>query len=227
MPRVEASTRRALAAYSEAEHVVLANYFGVPPLVATSPDLASALDQLGASAGVDPKDDGPGPRPLDVAVARIALGQAQRRLPQCGIVSGGEVQLTRTEWSSRRAAIVQPRYLLGINWADSGPGVGWPEEYYATPLPLYDRWVVTASVDSPDVWGVTDWALGPIPVGTTDLVTASMEIIQRYWNALTRYREAGTLEDMWERVEGEGLIGKALAHRMRRKMLRFARRGTE
>jgi hypothetical protein len=45
------------------------------------------------------------------------------------------------------------RHLLTINWADSGPGFSWPVAYNATYVPGFDRSVVTASADCPEMFG--------------------------------------------------------------------------
>lgn len=48
----------------------------------------------------------------------------------------------------------EPELVCCINWADSGPGYSWPESYYVTYLPGLEKYIVTASLDSPDVWGL-------------------------------------------------------------------------
>lgn len=83
---------------------------------------------------------------LSNAVARLALSSIQGRLPQwAAVYESGRVDLGR-KYSPRRSAGVEPmpRFLFGINWADSGPGFSWPEDYYATWLPGFDCFVVTA-----------------------------------------------------------------------------------
>ena len=63
----------------------------------------------------------------------------------------------RTE--SRRLHLV-PQHLFTIDWA-SGPCYSWPNQYNLTWVPLYERYVVTVSADSPEgLCGYTDLALG-------------------------------------------------------------------
>ena len=99
---------------------------------------------------------------LSNAVARLLLSEIQGRLPQWGVAHGdGTVNLARA-YAPRRDATIDfmPRFLFEINWADSGPGFSWPEAYHVTYVPGFDRYVVTASQDSPDMHGYTDEAIG-------------------------------------------------------------------
>ena len=102
---------------------------------------------------------------LSNAVARLVLSEIQQRLPQWGCAEAdGQVALARTYRAPRKAKVeVLPRFLFMINWADSGPGFSWPESYYVAYLPGFDRYVVTASQDSPDAHGYTDEAIGHFP----------------------------------------------------------------
>ncbi len=99
---------------------------------------------------------------LSNAVARLLLSQVQDRLPQWAAMrNDGHIDFAR-QYSPRREGTVEllPRFLFMINWADSGPGFSWPESYNVAYLPGFDRYVVTASQDSPDVHGYTDEAIG-------------------------------------------------------------------
>lgn len=88
-----------------------------------------------------------------LAVARIALGAVQRRLPQWAFpTSGGSVIEARQAFEvPERAASLLPVHLLTISWSCSGPGFDWPEAYHATWLPVFDVWIMTASKDSGDI----------------------------------------------------------------------------
>jgi hypothetical protein len=92
-----------------------------------------------------------------------------------------------------------------INWADSGPGISWPEDYYATFVPGFERFVVTASMDGTDMWGVTDLAIGSF-AGSVDLRAGVESVIFAWWSAQNR-------EEPWAYVWGEGLIDKETAQR--------------
>ncbi len=142
------------------------------------------------------------------AVATLALSNVQSRLPQCGIVSdSGKLTLTREQFPLwRRDVVLFPQYLFMINWADSAPGISWPETYYVTYLPLIDRFIVTASQDSPDMWGVTDLAIGSF-VGDRDLLGGSGEVISAWW---AMQRDHG--QERFAYVWSEGRVTTALAH---------------
>ena len=140
------------------------------------------------------------------AVASRLLAPIQGRLPQCLISCGGESQLTRAELQRNADSVVPlPQHLFMINWADSGPGISWPEVYYVSFVPVFDRFVVTASMDSTDVWGVTDLAIGSF-TGDVDLMTGVESMITAWWSAQNR-------EDPWAYVWDEGLIDKETAER--------------
>jgi hypothetical protein len=105
--------------------------------------------------------------PLRNEVARIALSVIQSRLPQFAVISaGGTVTLGREHFdTASRDVMLLPQFLLMINWADTAPGISWPESYHATYIPGFNRWIVTAAQDSPDMWGVTELAIGSFESG--------------------------------------------------------------
>ena len=131
--------------------------------------------------------DEPGYRTrLDVAVAHIVLENVEERLPQWAAFVGEEFVHTRqyrdvTERPDRRI-LLQPRLLFEINWADSGPGFSWPVAYYVTWLPYCDRFVVTASADSPGALGYCDFALGSFGI-ETPIKEGSCAITRADWQA--------------------------------------------
>ena len=88
-----------------------------------------------------------------------------------------------------------------INWADSGPGFSWPETYNVTYVPLYDVFIVTGSVDSTDIYGVTDFAIGHFPVGE-DILRGSLEAVKGEWDNLARTYD----QSRWAYVFDPGLI---------------------
>jgi hypothetical protein len=120
---------------------------------------------------------------LSNAVARIVLTSIQHRLPQWTVVRGdGQVQYARAYRPGRHAPVeFLPQHLFTINWADSGPGFSWPEAYHAVFLPGFDRYVVTASQDSPDVHGYTDEAIGHFGEDS-DREKAIGRIIRDWWS---------------------------------------------
>lgn len=143
------------------------------------------------------------------AVALLALSHIQERLPQCGMISeGGQMTLTReTLPRSRGDVMLLPQFLFTINWADSGPGISWPETYHATYLPVFDRYIVTASLDGPDMWGVTDLAIGSF-AANCDLITGSGRAISAWW-AMQRDHDQERFAYVWS----EGSVSRELAYR--------------
>ena len=84
---------------------------------------------------------------LEIAVAQILLHQVQDRLPQWAAVrSDGELLLNRKRHQRHRNGLLpfHPQRLFSINWATSGPGIEWPEEYGVTYLPGFQKYVLAA-----------------------------------------------------------------------------------
>ena len=121
------------------------------------------------------------------------MENVEQRLPQWGaFVGDGEFVLARqyrdlANEPDRRIPL-QSRLLFEINWADSGPGFSWPVAYYVTWLPYYDRFVVTASADSPEALGYCDFALGsfgietPIKEGSSAIIRSDWEVQHDGWD---------------------------------------------
>ncbi|MBK9246091.1 MAG: hypothetical protein IPM30_14855 [Burkholderiales bacterium] len=147
---------------------------------------------------------------LQNAVARICLTEIQDRLPQwsCGKEDGIVMARPPIERGDRLLTPLKPQHLMCINWADSGPGFSWPEEYHVTYLPGFDRYVVTASVDSPDVHGVTDWAIGWFS-GKADVLRSSKRLVARWWR---NQRDNG--QGRWAYLFDAGLISVEEAEQM-------------
>ena len=123
-----------------------------------------------------------GDNALSNAVARLALSRIQGKLPQWAAVhADGKVDLARSYSPKRQAKVILfPRFLFEINWADSGPGYSWPEAYHVVYLPGFNRYVVTASQDSPDVHGYTDEAIGWFPADEAVDTGVRLQIIE-WW----------------------------------------------
>ena len=117
-------------------------------------------------------------------MALIALEEVAERLPNCGIFDGQRVNLTRQqrdeeEIPDRKVAMV-PRHLFTVNWADSGPGISWPGAYYTTWIPVYDRYVVTYSADTHEVFGHCDIAIGHFGA-EEKLIEGSRRVVTKDW----------------------------------------------
>jgi hypothetical protein len=149
---------------------------------------------------------------LSNAVARLGLSQVQRKLPNWFLVSdhGIEIEGRTVEAPHPRDLNFIPQHLFTINWADSGPGVNWPEAYYLVWFPQFDYFVVTASNDTTDAWGVTDRAVGFCP-GGGDRVLAARKILTRYW------RDECNPDDMdgWAYLLDKGIISESEAYAWR------------
>lgn len=148
-------------------------------------------------------------RELRHRVACQLLGPIQRFLPQCAVIdAAGRLCLTRQPLPPIvRTVVPLPQHLLLINWADSAPGVSWPEDYYVTFVPEHDRFIVTASMASVDIWGVTDLAIGSFP-GNEPIMAASGVILRAWWSL---YGELGP----WAYVWREALVDWDTAYRWR------------
>jgi hypothetical protein len=107
------------------------------------------------------------------AVARLLLYSLQARLPQWASIhiSSAEINFARDleEPIENRISLL-PQYAFGINWADTAPGLSWPEQYYVTFVPYYERYVVTRSRESPDAYGYCD-----LPIDHFDMDTPLLE----------------------------------------------------
>ncbi len=194
--------------FTPTEHAILCDYFGIarPEAYLT---VNIEFPPEGDGIFVEPPDDTyvVDTTPLRNAVARIALGVIQDRLPQCGVFDGeGELTLTRQAFERpARDVVMLPQHLFTINWADSAPGISWPETYHSAYIPGFDRYVVTAAVDGKDLYGVTELAIGFFD-GARLPVEGSAEVIKEWWRYL-----CDNCQDRWAYVWDEGLITKELA----------------
>ena len=102
--------------------------------------------------------------------------------------------------------ILLSKQLFTINWADSAPGYSWPEAYWATELPYFDRVVVTASADSPDAHGYCDLAIGSFDPGE-DRVAAIADLVKGFWS----YQASEENQPEWAYLLDTGEIDKATA----------------
>lgn len=127
------------------------------------------------------------PHMLANAVARIALDAIQEHLPRWNEQHGGSrvVAERRITRPVPRVISMAPRFLLEVNLAERDEGIYWPEAYYLTYLPGFDRYLVTFSHDAPDIWGYTDLAIVGFPRGD-DLEDQVRQAVTGWW--WTKYR---------------------------------------
>jgi hypothetical protein len=200
-----------VALFTADEHAIIARWLGRKPVLeARGIDPEEALRRLGFS-----REPNQLYTPLDAAVAHIVLEGVEARLPSYAVIDfarppGEGITVSRkyrgpADKPRRRVGIISRR-LFAINWADSAPGISWPVEYRATWLPIYDRWVVTASADGDDAFGYTDFAIGCF-THETPIVEGAGEIIRRDWRA----QADGWGQERWAYVLDNGIIGDAKA----------------
>ena len=143
----------------------------------TGTDLEAIYDALDVPEGSEDAPRGA------IAVAQILLHRIQDELPSWGCTNDdGTPVLGRLPHQRHQDARLNfnPKHLLTINWADSGPGFSWPEAYYITFLPSFNQYIVTASRDGVDAYGCTDHAIGTADAHLSEF-DAAKEILTRNW----------------------------------------------
>lgn len=145
--------------------------------------------------------------PVANQVAKLALSKVQDRLPQWGCSNSEErLELGRKNFSKRHSQIsLLPQFLFMINWADTAPGISWPESYSVTFFPGIERFIVTASMDSPDMWGFTDLAIGSFPANE-NMIEGSGEVIKAWWSM-----QCSGDQECWAYVWNEGKVTTEVA----------------
>lgn len=183
------------SAASDFTDIILTAYFGkrVPTRALASAIRRLDLQTLGF--------DAPPYSELDAAVAEVLLKSVRDELPQWAVVEDGHVTRGRRR-TPRRASRrrYRPVHLFTLNWADSGPGFSWPMAYYATRVGWAKRVVITASADSPDTYGFTDFALGHSPTAQ-ELLEGARQVIIADWQ-----RQAGEGQGRWAYLFDEALV---------------------
>ena len=122
---------------------------------------------------------------LDNAIARICLSVVQDLLPQFAVTKDDEVKFGRKikELRELPERVLLPIHLFSINWANTAPGLSWPETYYVTQLPEWGVHIVTASQDSDEIYGYEDFAIGWVDDKTSSLHGAR-KVLTDYWKNL-------------------------------------------
>ncbi len=159
---------------------------------------------------LEPSDEGLDneARAVSDAAARLLLSGLEERLPNYLVrVPNGSLHAARGARRPRRKVVRGVSILLlGINWADSGPGMSWPEQYYATWLPGFECWCVTASRDSSEVDGYCDRLIGSID-GTQDQLEGVRALVQAEWHR--QYEDES--QERWVELLDAGRIGSTSA----------------
>jgi hypothetical protein len=164
-----------------------------------------------ASAGEDKKS-------LDEAskVAEIVLATIQEKLPKgLSISEDGAAVVGRKTWKlpvRMRSDVMYPVHLFEIDWENRQQGISWPEVYYATYLPGYNVYVVTISMDSSELYGYADLAIGFFPVEDAAFMTQkASEVVRAWWKYLHEERN----KPVWKAFVTSGLIDSEMAYHMR------------
>ena len=203
------------------EHAILAEYFDLKKKLPKEARKIDPHEIIPKDGGWDEGEQGivcrPGSRGQDCrfealnnAVARIALAPLRKSLPVWGTYGDGKVYHTRQEEHASalplRGFRSEPVLALTINWANSGPGYSWPESYYVAWIPYYERYVVTASLDSPLDEGYLDFAIGWLPDKAT-VEEDLKDVILSRWTNLSPYVQG------WAECWNEGIVDDPWAWR--------------
>jgi hypothetical protein len=177
------------------EEAILACYLTGSKEPASFQHFYDAMEVPAAIGGITPR--------IEIAVAQIVLHHVQDRLPQWAAMKGEELLLNRRRHQRHKDGRLpfHPQRLFSINWATSGPGYEWPEEYQVTYLPGFNKYVFTASRDGDDMWGCADHAIG-VAEKHNDVQEAARKVITAYW----RTQADGWDQQRWECLLDEGLI---------------------
>ena len=195
--------------YTDTERAFLCDYFGIKrPKKLVEVDVYQPVTK-----GVYVKP-GEYSSEYDVpnAVARLALAKIQESLPAWAGVNDKGEHFSARQYTRSEVAMVNyhPQHLFTINWADSGPGFSWPEAYYLVWLPVFERYVVTASQDSPDCYGFEDIAIG-WQFFDEDREALAKDIILANWGRVHKPNN----EEGWAYLFGTGLVTEDLVHSWR------------
>ena len=203
--------------YHPIEHAVLAEYLDRKERLPAEAAEIDPHEVIPLDADWDESKKGIAPRPgqggsdlaLENAVARIVLSPIRSKLPRWGYWDGKEVFDTRAAKQNgelpQRSFHSEPLLVLSINWADSGPGYSYPENYYIAWVPFYDRYVVTVSADTP-YNGYLDFAIGWLKEDG-NVGTDIRSIVERRWSDLSLYLEA------WQDCLDSGIVPDPYAWR--------------
>jgi hypothetical protein len=198
--------------YYPVERTLLCDYFGQPRPEALQGVDIWAPDPRATRKAVHLEADSMGDTgncwALPNAVARLALSRIQDRLPQWYASRGQtEIQGRKAYETTDGDVLLLPLHLFTLNWADSGPGYSWPEAYHVTWFPEFDRYVVTASADCPDVWGYEDRALGHFGQGEA-IIQGARRIVTTFWRDECNGGDAGG----WAYLFDTGAVDEAEAY---------------
>lgn len=169
-------------------------------------ELAELLDELEVA-----EDRDLGYRRLDIAAGKIIASYIDvRTLPNWTFHDTQEGWTTFREHARGKGVqrhLLNSRELLTINWASSGLGLGWPEQYRVSWLPTPGRFVVTGSFETDEERGYADIAIGHFPIPDGPVMDKVRPIILREW----RLVKGALMQPPWESVVSSGLVSEEQA----------------
>jgi hypothetical protein len=147
---------------------------------------------------------------LEIAVAQVLLAPIQGSLPQC-VVYNGAGKLERNRKSIQRhpestSFKLHSELICCINWADSAPGLSWPESYHIVSIPWQEKYIVTCSRDGAEAFSCADQCLGWGDIKEGKLAVAKREIKAWWENCRDEYEQ-----ECWVSLFDEGLIDRFVA----------------
>lgn len=159
--------RQVASPYTPVEHLVISSWLArtkklrlrsLSDVSVEQRPLADALASLGLAREPKQYDR------LDAAVGQIMLRHIVRRLPR--LESGGDCR----DRASARARdpshatcgrlLFAPQHLFTVVWTSQTPDLAGPVAYFRVWVPVFDRFVVTASEPTDGPHGYCDFALG-------------------------------------------------------------------
>lgn len=199
-----------LSIYTDVERAILYDYFG-----RDRPKSIANVDAYDSeSGGVCLKNES------NYAGVNLANGVARLALSRINVLGKGwgksnshdghygrvAERNTVNVYSVKRDIDLYPLYLFGVDWAIPSDYDSFPEYYYLTWFPEFERYVVTVSVTNKDVYGVCDFAIG-WDSASNKRIDLCHDIIKAYWEDVHKpFNSCG-----WGKVLSTGLVTDQLA----------------
>jgi hypothetical protein len=148
---------------------------------------------------------------LDNVVANLLLEPVENRMARWGSYAreGDVLRERRRKQVNPPSGLPIPKNLFTIHRPDSGSGMSWSEAYFVTSVPALDVKIVTVSVDSAEMYGYADLAIGFCGLSKEPL-WGIKKIIVDWWK-----RAGGVEPTPWENLLGAGLVSKTRAFQWR------------
>jgi hypothetical protein len=130
------------------------------------------------------------------------LEKEQRADGEPGLSDAASLRRAR----ANRAGLLHTSYLCEINWANTAPGLSWPEYYQLTFLPGYNIDIMTAGQCSLDVYGFYNVALNFFPrrKDGAEMKNVDLRAVEAWW------RQRNDASPWEELLDGGSLDERAL-----------------